>query len=68
MTYQQGTPSNGTVVTDIDIPFLRLVMIFVKFYLAMIPAILLVSLIFGAIFFTLGGIFGIGTMMMGPPR
>jgi len=66
MTYMQGAGSAGTVVTDIDIPFLRLVMIFVKLYLAMIPALILVGLIFGAIIFTLGGIFGIGSMMVGP--
>jgi len=68
MTYQQGTSSGGSVVTDIDIPFLRMVMIFVKVYLAMIPALILVGLVFVGIIFALGGVFGLGTMMMVPPQ
>jgi len=68
MTYQQGTSSGGSVVTDIDIPFLRMVMIFVKVYLAMIPALILVGLVFVVIGFTLGGVFGLGSMMMVAPQ
>ncbi|VAW16089.1 hypothetical protein MNBD_ALPHA09-2291 [hydrothermal vent metagenome] len=64
MTHQQGT--GATVVTDIDIPFIRLVLIFFKVYLAMIPALILVGLVFAAIASISGGIFGFGAMMMGP--
>ncbi len=56
--------NNRTTVTDIDIPFGRLVIIFVKFALAVIPAAIIVWIIMAAIMLTLGSIFGgFGPMM-----
>ena len=59
-----------TVLTDIDIPFMRLVAIFIKFGLAAIPAAIIVSIILTLIMAIIGGIFGgfHGGWMMGGPR
>ena len=53
------------VITDIDVPFGRLVVIFIKFVFAAIPAYIAVALIIGVIFAIFGGIFGGLGMMMG---
>ena len=57
-----------TVVTDIDIPFGRLIMIFIKFGLAAIPAAIIVSIVVSLVAFALSAIFGVGFMTMGPGR
>ena len=51
-------------ITDIDIPFGRLVMIFVKFVLAAIPAYIIVFVIIAIIIGVIGALFGgVGLMM-----
>ena len=52
-------------ITDIDIPFARLVMIFIKWSLAAIPATIIVSIIIMLIMMVLGGVLGGMGMMMG---
>ncbi|HQF30493.1 MAG TPA: hypothetical protein PLJ34_03520 [Hyphomicrobiales bacterium] len=47
-----------TVVTDIDIPFARLVVIFVKLGLAAIPAAMIVGAVFALVMALLGAFFG----------
>jgi hypothetical protein len=53
-----------TVITDIRIPFGRLVAIMVKLVLASIPALIIVWLIVFAIGIALTGIFGVSFMHM----
>lgn len=63
--------ANRTPVTvsDIDIPFGRLVVIFIKFGLAAIPAAIIVSLVVSLVMMALAGLFGgMGMMMGGWPR
>lgn len=55
---------NRITLTDIDISFARLVMLFVKFGLAAIPAAIIVSLIMMVVFAVLGALFG-GVGFMG---
>lgn len=47
---------NRTTITDIDIPFGRMVMIILKFMLAAIPAVLLLY----AVIFGVALVFGLG--------
>lgn len=49
-----------TIVTDIDISFGRLIVIFIKFGLAAIPAAIVVSIIFTLIGLVLSAVFGTG--------
>jgi hypothetical protein len=58
------------VMTDIDIPFGRLIFIMVKFVLAAIPALLIVWMIFFAIRIALTAIFWVSFMHLwtGPER
>ena len=49
-----------TTVTDIDIPFGRLIVIFIKFGLAAIPAAIVVSILVTLISFLLSAVFGTG--------
>lgn len=45
-----NAPAGRTVVTDIDIPFARLIMIMLKFMLASIPAVLVMyAIMFGVV-------------------
>lgn len=55
-------PSSRTVLTDIDIPFGRLVLFFVKVALAAIPATLIVAVILAFIGWILQLLFGFGHM------
>ena len=56
-------------ITDVEIPFFRLVVIFIKWTLAAIPAAIIVSLIMGIIMTLLAGVFvGMGAMMGGFQR
>lgn len=52
-------------VVDIDIPFARLVGIFIKWGIAAVPAIIALSVIFSLVFSALWGLLGFG-MMHGP--
>lgn len=49
---------NRTTLTDIDIPFGRIVVIMLKFMLAAIPAALLFYLIMIPVFLLFGGLIG----------
>jgi hypothetical protein len=51
-------PKPRYVLSDIDIPFFRLIVIFVKWSLAAIPAAIILSLILTLVFGLLGTIFG----------
>jgi hypothetical protein len=56
-----------TTLTDIDIPFGRLIVIFIKFGLAAIPAAIVLGIIFMLISVVLAAILGPGFYgMMGP--
>ena len=55
----------GVTINDIDIPFGRLVAIFIKFALAAIPAYFVVFLIVVAIMGLFGALFGGMGMMFG---
>lgn len=57
-------PAARTTLVDIDISFVRLVAFFVKASLAVIPAAIIVTLIFMAIGLLLGAIFGQTPWMM----
>jgi hypothetical protein len=58
-------PETRVTVTDVEIPFGRLIVIFIIWGLAAIPAAIIVSLILGLVMFVLGGMFGGIGMMMG---
>ncbi len=59
-------PNTPVTITDVEIPFFRLVVIFIKWTLAAIPAAIIVSLIMGVIMALLAGVFGgMGAMMGG---
>lgn len=55
----------NVVVTDINISFGRLVVLFVKFGLAAIPAAIILGIIWGLIVLALGGVFGGFGLMTG---
>lgn len=57
---------NKSVLVDIDIPFIRLVMIMIKFSLAAIPAMIIVWLIMAVTMVFFGGLLGGGFMHMKP--
>ena len=58
-------PDRNIVVTDINISFGRLVVVFVKFGLAAIPAAIILAIIWGLIVLLLGGVFGGFGLMTG---
>ncbi|MBX6425665.1 MAG: hypothetical protein IRZ09_07065 [Variibacter sp.] len=61
---EQRLPSEQrTILTDIDVPFGRLVMFFIKASLAAIPAVIIVWLILMIVGAILGAIFGFGWWM-----
>lgn len=61
---QQPAGLQRTIVTDIDISFGRLIVIFIKFGLAAIPAAIVLSFIVTLIGFILTAIFGPGYFFM----
>ena len=63
MTQPAFAPVERVTITDIDIPFGRLVAIFIKWALAAIPATIIVTLILMVVVGILGAIFGLGWMM-----
>jgi hypothetical protein len=67
MTVQQTTgPVERTVITDVDIPFWRLVTIIIKWSFASIPALIIVWLILMVIGGIFAAIFGTSWMMYRP--
>jgi hypothetical protein len=58
------TPSTPTTITDIDIPFGRLVVMMLKLMLASIPALLCFYAIIGAIALVLTLVFGGGAALL----
>jgi hypothetical protein len=66
MTTQPAyVPPQKIVISDIDIPFWRLVGIFIKWALAAIPAAIIVTVIMMIISGLIAMIFGLGWMMSG---
>ena len=63
MTQPAYAPGERVTITDIDIPFGRLVAIFIKWALAAIPATIIVTLILMVIMGIFGAIFGLGWLM-----
>jgi len=57
---ETASGAQRTVLTDIDIPFGRLVAIFIKLGLAAIPAAIVVAIVWGIIVLMLTAIFGAG--------
>lgn len=70
--YQSSVPvSNRTTITDIDIPFGRLIMVMLKFMLASIPAVLVMYAIMFIILIIIAMFFGgMGALINGlnPPQ
>ena len=59
MTMQAGPGGHSPeVITDIDVPFGRLVVVFFKAGLAAIPAAIAVSIVMGLVMALLGMLFG----------
>ena len=58
----QGAPAGNrsVVVTDIDIPFGRLVLLFVKAGLAAIPAMIAVWIVAAVVMSVIGAVVGVG--------
>jgi hypothetical protein len=61
-------PGNPVTVVDIDIPFLRLVGIFIKWGIAAIPAAIAISVIMSIVFSLIWGVFGFGAWHAGGMR
>lgn len=55
-------------VVDIDIPFMRLVGIFIKWGIAAVPATIALSVIFSLVFSLLWGVLGFGAMKLPTTR
>ncbi|MCZ7657944.1 MAG: hypothetical protein M5U07_08810 [Xanthobacteraceae bacterium] len=66
MSTQPPVPEQRTVLTDIDIPFGRLVVFFIKVGLAAIPAAIILWLIMWVIVMVFGMLFGFGWWMHRP--
>lgn len=60
----QNNPAARITVTDIDIPFGRLVTIILKTMLASIPAVLLMYAVLGAIMLVFISVFGVGATLL----
>ena len=55
MSVQPPAAPHRTAIVDIDIPFWRMVAIIIKWTFAAIPAVIIVSIIFGIIGALIGG-------------
>jgi hypothetical protein len=64
MTTQPTYAAQRIVVSDVDIPFWRLVAIFIKWTIAAIPAVIVVTIIMVVITGVLTTLFGIGWLML----
>ena len=56
MSIQPPAAPHRVAIADIDIPFWRMVMIIIKWSFASIPAIIIISIIFGILGAVFGGI------------
>ena len=56
MSVQPPAAPHRVAIADVDIPFWRMVAIMIKWSLAAIPAVIVISIIFGIIGAVLGGI------------
>ncbi|MHB2167090.1 hypothetical protein [Alsobacter sp. R-9] len=65
MSAPAGPGDRPVVITDIDVPFARLVVFFFKAGLAAIPATLAVWLVLGIVMGVLGTLFGVGPWWRG---
>jgi hypothetical protein len=57
MSVQPPAAPHRISIVDVEIPFWRMVAIMIKWTLAAIPAVIIVSIIFGVIGAVFGGIF-----------
>ena len=57
MSVQQPVGPHRVAIADIDIPFWRMVAIMIKWSLAAIPAVIVISIIFTIIGAVFGGVF-----------
>jgi hypothetical protein len=55
MSVQPPAAPHRVAIADIDIPFWRMVVIIIKWAFASIPAVIIISIIFGIIGAVLGG-------------
>ena len=65
MTTHSLPTLQSVTITDIDIPFWRLVVIFIKWALAAIPATIVITLVLMIIMGMFGMLLGMGWMMQG---
>lgn len=65
MSDMPAAPAPNVRIVDIDVPFGRLVLFFVKAGLALIPALFLIWAVLALVAFVFGGMFGIGFMEHG---
>jgi hypothetical protein len=65
MSVQPPAAPHRVLIADVEIPFWRMVAIIIKWTLAAIPAVIIVSIVFGIIGAVLGGVFAMifGTSM-----
>jgi hypothetical protein len=61
MSVQPPAAPHRIAIVDLDIPFWRMVAIIIKWAFASIPAIIIISVIFGII----GAVIGVGLAMLG---
>lgn len=57
MSVQPPAAPHRVSIADIDIPFWRMVVVIIKWTLAAIPAVIIISVVFGIIGALLGGVF-----------
>ena len=55
MSVQPPTAPHRVSIADVEIPFWRMVVIIIKWTLAAIPAVIIISIIFGIIGAVIGG-------------
>ncbi|MHA1523177.1 MAG: hypothetical protein ACTSY1_02080 [Alphaproteobacteria bacterium] len=61
-----STEPQRTTLVDVDIPFFRMMVLFIKIGLAAVPAAFVLSIVFGLIALAFGGLFGgLGMMFDG---
>jgi hypothetical protein len=65
MSVQPPVTPHRIAIVDVDIPFWRMVMIIIKWAFASIPAVIIISIIFGIIGALLGG--GLALLGLGIP-
>ncbi len=58
MTDGSDPVTNPVTIRDIDVPFLRIVTILVKWSLAAIPAIIIAAILYGLLFALIAGLVG----------